>query len=219
MRAGARQGRQNAFPPRTRHSAKVPPRYARRRPCNGDGPWGRGHLALARADRRACPNSPSNRCALRRMRGQDALAPRPRRSPRHSRHTNISSYRLVRDFLTLASLGCRRTRGNARQRPTPHREKARTLFLDSPSRGSDTCSEGLRCGHCQCQTKIAHFGQTKIARFGFRGRGPCLGEAGRPRDRVTFRSVEFAPLGSVEPYHTACRFLPSWRSIAAWYCP
>ena len=43
-------------------------------------PWGRGHLALARAARRARLKPSLNQCALRRMRGQDALAPGPVRS-------------------------------------------------------------------------------------------------------------------------------------------
>ena len=49
------------------------------RPCNGDGPWGRGHLALARTARRV-PGPPSNRCALRRI--ARARCPRSRRQAR-----------------------------------------------------------------------------------------------------------------------------------------
>ena len=161
MRAGARQGRQNAFPPKAldaesfHKSLPGSLRASRRRGCPL---WGGGHLALPRARKGAqdpctlstkkglqaleptlAGNAPigaregkmpisvnlitnrertdtAGRCAawaVRRDRGRLRPSRRRRRRgtsaarwpERPSRHTSISSYGRVRDFLTLASLG------------------------------------------------------------------------------------------------------------------
>ena len=77
------------------------------------GPWGRGHLALARADRRVCLKPPSNQCALRRMRGQDALAPRARRWPTAARSLPAQRFLprrpLARVRCALADFRCAKT--------------------------------------------------------------------------------------------------------------
>ena len=52
---------------------------------NDEGPWGRGHLALARADRRAWPTPPSNRMRLAaHSEGKMPSPPGPFPGRRHS---------------------------------------------------------------------------------------------------------------------------------------
>ena len=70
------------------------------------GPWGRGHLALARADRRACPSPPSNQCASRRI--ARARCPRPQGPVAGLTHSQALPHPLQCAAFRLASIGAHR---------------------------------------------------------------------------------------------------------------